>query len=404
MNNFGVLYRYELKKLLSKRIVRISFLLCVMICALPWFLPLFAGYYVDGKNIGTVYEEDMTDRDYGRKLNGMEINQSLIEETIAAYRKIPYTQEVHYIATEEYQKYARPYSAIFNFIRRTSDMPTSEVMLSWQPSEEDLYAKRQVWLTSLWEEAGLSKGETDFWQEREEQIETPYVYEEHAGYDNMFSKYQSVAFFVLMLIAICLSGIFTDEHTRKTDQIVLCSPLGKTKLYLVKMAVGISFAAISAILFFVLTFIFMLCLYGAEGSKAAFQFMYAESSDPITCGQAIIIAYAQMVIAAVLTSVFVMALSEALKSNIATLAILSGVLMLSMIISVPEQYRVLRQIWNWLPWSFLSPWNVFSKYTICVFGHYFTPWQAVPMIYTVSGVIIAAVGKPIYQRFQVTGR
>ncbi len=384
--NFGAVYRYECKKILRKKIVWISFSLGILISIFSVFAPLLGNYYIEGKFIDTNYNMYRTDRNYARALSGRKIDQELLEETIAAYRKVPQTTGTHYTSTEEYQKYARPYSEIFNFIRHLSGMQTSEIMYTWQPNEEELYAERQIFLTSLWENLKLSKGETDFWRKQEAQIKTPYVYEAHGGYDTMLSSYQTIGLLVLMLIAICLSGIFSDEHLRKTDQLVLSCPLGKTQLYWAKIAAGISFAVISTILFFVSVFVPSICLYGAEGC------------------QAVLIAYGNMAAAAVITSVLVMVLSELLRSNIATLAISVGLLIAPLLLNIPEQYRILAQIWNWLPWSFLALWNVFGRYTLSIFGHYLTPWQAVPLIYLAAGMAIAAVGKPIYQRFQVSGR
>lgn len=405
MNNFGILYRYECKKLLDRKIVWISFSLCIITIVISLAAPFWRNYYAGGKFVDTNYNMYQIDRRYSEALSGREINQELLEETIAAYRKIPeITGLEKYTLTEEYQQYARPYSEIFNFILGTTGMQTSEAIRSWQPDEDDLYTKRQTWLTSLWEDLGLSNGESDFWKKREEQIKIPYVYQEYHGYDTIISSYQTVGLFVLIFIAICLSGIFSDEHTRKTDQIILSSPLGKERLYWAKIAAGTSFAAISTILFFVFTAVTTICLYGIKGFHAAFQFIYTSNSDPISCGQAILIAYGNMVITAMITSVFVMVLSELLRSNIATLAISTGLLMIAMIVMIPEQYRVLAQIWNWLPWSFLTPWNVFGKYTFSIFGHYLTPWQAVPMIYMIASAMIAAIGKPVYQHFQVSGR
>lgn len=414
MNNFGVLYRYECKKILRKKIVWISFLLCIATIIISLFAPFLGDYSIGGEFVDTNYNMYQTDKRYSKALSGKEIDQRLLEETIAAYRKIPEIQTIgqtaeqvagrYYTLTEEYQQYARPYSEIFNFIRKTTGMQTSEIISSWQPSEEDLYAKRQIWLTSLWKDLGLSKGEMDFWKEQEARIKTPYIYKEHTGYSTILSNYQTTGMFVLLLIAICLSGIFSDEHTRKTDQIILCSPLGKTRLYWAKVAAGISFAVISTILFFVLIFGIVICLYGAEDFYAVFQLIYARNSDPITCGQAVIIAYGNMMVTAIIISIFVMVLSELLHSNIAALAVSTGLLIMAMVVMVPEQYRVFAQIWDWFPWCFLAPWNVFGQYTISIFGYYFTPWQAVPVIYLILGGIIAAIGKPIYQRFQVSGR
>lgn len=404
MKHFGTLYLFEWKKLLGKRIVWISFLLVLLMLAIAVFSPLFGGYYIDGKYMGTTYEMHQTDRAYAKTLNGRKIDQNLLEETIEAYRKIPKDLDIHYMATDEYQKYARPYSEIFVFLRQMTGMMTSELMYSWEPDENDLSAKRRAYLLSYWKEQRLSAGEIEFWSSLENQIKTPYIYQEHGGYDIIFSCYQGIGFFMLMLIGISLSGIFTDEHTKKTDQIVLCSPLGKTRLYSAKIAAGISFSVLSAFLLFAFYALCAFCLYGAEGFEAAYQFRDALCSDPLSCGQALLIDLFLLLIVAVFVSIFVMVLSELLQSGTATLAVSAGLLLLSIIVRVPQQYRVPAQIWNWLPWSFLAPLNVFGNYTLCVFGHYFTPWQAVPVLYLAAGVAIAALGKPVYQRFQVSGR
>ncbi len=404
MNHFGEIYRYEWKKLLGKKIVWVSLLLSILISIISVFAPLLGNYYIDGKFIDTNYNMYQQDKKYAKALSGRKIDQALLEETIAAWRKIPQSTNTPYQATEEYWKYARPYNEIFQMIRKTSDMQTFEAMYSWQPNEAELYAKRQAWLTSLWKDIKLSKGETEFWGEQEEQVKKPYTYEEHGGYRVLFSNYQTTGLFVLMLVAICLSGIFSDEHIRKPDQLILASPLGKTRLYWAKTAAGATFAVIITILIFTAEFVSAICLYGAGGFQSAFQFIYNPSSDPITCGQAILIAYGNMMMAAVFTSIFVMILSELLKSNIATLAISVVLLIVPLIFTAPAQYRVPAQIWNWLPWSFLAPWNVFGQYTVSIFGHCLTPWQAVPLIYLAAGILLAAAGKPIYQRFQVSGR
>ncbi len=404
MNQFGVLYRYEWKKLLGKRIVWISFGLVVLMLAIAVFSPLWGGYYIDGKYMGTNYEIHQEDKTYAKALSGREIDQNLIAETINASRKVPKDLDIHYFATDEYQTYARPYSEIFVFLRQMTGMMTSELMYSWEPDIDDLFVKRQNYLQFWWKKLRLSAGEITFWNNRENQIKTPYIYQEYGGYDAVFSCYQGVGFFMLMLIGICLSGVFTDEHTRKTDQIVLCSPLGKTKLYGAKMAVGISFSALSAFLLLAFYTLCAFCLYGAEGFNAAYQFRDALCSDPLSCGQALLIEFGVLLITTVLVSIFVMVLSELLHSGTATLAVSAGLLLLSIIVRVPQQYRVLAQIWNWLPWSFLSPMNVFGNYTLSMFGHYFTPWQAVPVLYLAAGAIIVLIGRPVYQRFQVSGR
>lgn len=405
MHNFGVLYQYEWKKLLGKKMVRISFLLCIVGIVVSLVLPFFGDYYVGGKRIDTNYNLYQAERSCAKALSGREINRKLLEETMAAYRNIPDTVPgIHYTETDEYWEYAFFYSEIFNFVRGFTGMQTSELMGGWEPDEEDMYARRQQYMTAMWEEMGLSEGEMDFWREREAQVKKPYVFLEYRGYDMMISCYQTVGILVLMLISICLSGMFSEEHARKTDQIILCSPLGKTALYWAKTAAGISFAVVCALVLFAVTFLMTMCLYGAQGFAALFWFIYPACAEPITCGQAVLIAGGNMLAAAIVTALVVMLLSEVLCGSAAALAVSTGLLLTAMVVSVPERYRVAAQIWDWLPWSYLAPWNVFGAYTFPVAGRYLTPWQAVPLIYLIAGAVIAAAGKPLYQRFQVSGR
>ncbi len=404
MNNFKTLYSYECKKLMNKKIVWISLVICLILILISLCVPFLGNYYVNGELVDSHYNMYLTDKEYSTALSGRKINQELLEETIFSYRKIPADTMQHYTLTEEYQQYARPYSTIFNFINGTTELMPDDLRFTWQPSENDLYLQRQSFLISLMERKLLSDGEKQFWLERESQISKPIVYEEHGGYDTLLSTFQTVGLLELMLISIALSGIFFDEHTRKTDQMILCCSLGKTKLYWAKIAVGVSFSVICSFIMFAVTFLTTACLYGTEGFHAAFQLMYTRNSDPITCGQAILIAYGCMVFAAIVISTIVMFLSELLNSNLATLAISTALLIMPMFVSVPEQHRVLAQIFDWLPWCFLTPWNVFNQYTLSVFGHYLTPWQAVPMLYFAVSIVIVFLGQPLYKKYQISGR
>lgn len=404
MNTFRSLYCYECKKIWDRKLVKISFMLCLVLIVITGTVRLFGSYVVDGEVIGSVYDEIRIDQSYARALNGREINQQLLEEMVSAYRKVPDTPGKHYSASQEYQKYARPYSTIFQFVVGTTSLLPSDIFLSWEVSEPDLYGQRQIWLQKNWENMKLSEGEIDFWKQRENKIKKPFVFREDEGYNQMLLGFQTIGLLVILFVSISLSGIFPEEHSRRTDQLVLSSPVGKSKLYWVKILAGISYAAGTTLIFFAVISALTFALYGSAGFNAAFQFHYRSNSDPITIGQALLIAYANMLVAAILVSIVVMILSELLHSSMAALAISAGLLIASMVVSVPEYYRSIAQIWNWMPWCFLAPWNVFGKYTLSILGMHFTPWQAVPVIYILLSSVVAFGGKYIYRRYQVSGR
>lgn len=404
MNTFRSLYCYECKKIWDRKLAKISFALCLVLVIVTGTVRLFGSYVVDGEVIGSEYDEIRVDQSYAAKLDNRAINQQLLEEMVTAYRKIPDTPGKHYTSSPEYQKYARPYSEIFNFVVGSTNLLASDVFLNWEPNEQDLYEQRNIWLQKNWDNMKLSESEINFWQQRENKIEKPIVFQPHEGYSQMFSAYQTIAFLVILFVSIALSGIFPEEHSRRTDQLVLSSPMGRKKLYWAKITAGVSYAAVTTLAFFTVISLLMFSLYGSEGFGAAFQLHYKSNSDPITCGQALLIAYANMMIAAIFVSIIVMLLSELLHSSMAALAISAGMLIASMVVSVPEYFRVFAQIWNWLPWSFLNPWNVFGEYTLSVSGMHLTPWQSVPLIYALLSVAVAWGGKLIYQRYQVSGR
>lgn len=404
MNTFGSLYRYECKKVWNRKLVKFSFVLCLVLITIMGMVGIIGRNVVDGQVVGSAYDEIRLDQSYARKLNGREINQQLLEEMVSAYRKIPDIPGQDYTFSSEYQEYARPYSAIFNFVRGTSRLLPANIFLDWEPNEQELYDQRQVLIKENWENLKLSDDEITFWQQKESKIEKPVVYQQHEGYIELMLYFRMIGFIAILFVSISLSSIFPEEHNRKTDQLVLSSPMGKRKLYWAKISAGMSYAAGATLVFLTLISALIFSLYGAEGFGAAFQLHYELSSNPISIGQAVLIAYANMLITVVFISVIVMFLSELLRSSMAALAISAGLLIASIVVAVPEYYRNIAQIWSWLPWRFLAPWNVFGSYTLSVFGMHLPPWQAVPIIYVLFSIAVAWGEKLVYERYQVYER
>ena len=109
---------------------------------------------------------------------------------------------------------------------------------------------------------------------------------------------------------------------------------------------GISFAIGTSLLLSAFAAVLSVCIYRTDGFDAMFQLIFAQYSYPLTACQAVLIVYGCVIVTSVIFSTVVMLLSEILHSNIATLAITFGMLILSMICSIPSQYRVLAQIWD----------------------------------------------------------
>ena len=402
MNNFKTIYQYEFKKLMKRKLVWITLSVCILMIAVMTLVKLTGSYYVEGELIGSHYQMFLVDREYQRALTGRKIDQELLEETVMAWRKIPSTL-VHYMLTEEYQTYARQYYDIFYLILSWTKMDFSAA-ISWEPDEEAFYAARTQLLEADWQDLRLSETEKDFWREKESQLNTPLTYFLHKGYTMSLEAIMTVGVLILMFVSICLSGVFAEEHSRRTDQLMLSTAKGKSTVYWAKMSAGISLAFACSVLMTLLTVIPVLTIYGWEGFQTPLQIEFKIYSYPLTMGQACLIAYAILTITAVLMSVFVMFLSEVLHSGIASMAVSTGLIIAGGAITIPDQYRTLAQLWDSLPTSFLTTWNIFSARPLTLFGHCFASWQYVPVIYVLCTVLIAAVGKQVFERYQVSGR
>ena len=401
MNNLFTLYGYELKKLAQKKVIWVSILVCMAAIAFSILFPLFGTYYANGVPISTNYEQHLIDQAHRKALSGKPIDQPLLEETLAAYKDLPI--ETNYVLTEEYQTYARPYSEIFHLIRIWTGMDKGAVV-QWVPDEAALYAAMIEGVEDAAINNHLTEEEIAYWQEQADTLTTPIVYQFHEAYRIILENFLTVGFMMLLFTAIALSSSFPDEHTHRTDQLVLCTANGKRQLYWVKLFAGITVGFVGALLMTALTWELCLCVYGSEGFGAAIQIFYTSYAGNITIGQACLIAYGCLLVTSLLISIFVMFLSELFHSSIAAISINAAMIIAGMLVQIPVEYRILGQIWDYLPTCFLAMWNTFDLRLISLFEMHFTSYQIVPLLYIVVAALIAFLGSRIYCRRQISGR
>lgn len=406
MKNLGVLYKFELGKILQRRITWITAGITLFLILGLLALDSLGSYYIDGVKVDSNFHMNQIYKADQQRLDGRLIDQALLEEMSDGYGRIPkdaLNGRVHYVGTEEYQTYARPYSAIFNFVRRAGKMTTSEAM-TWKADERELYQRRQQELEKNWEDNFLTEKEKEFWRRQEKKVDWPVTFYFKEGYWHLLDSVQTVGLLMLFAVAICLAGVFSDEHSRKTDQLILSSRYGREPVYLAKILSGISFTIGFSLIVFTLAILETCFLYGLEGFWAAFQLMVPVSSYSLSVGESVVIAIGMVILASVLVGIFVMLLSELFRNSLGTLALTAGMMILCMYVSIPEQYRVLSQLWSYLPSNVVAAWNIFDCRTVPIFGVVLVFWQAVAILYAVLGAVFGVIGKKRYVGCQVSGR
>lgn len=393
------LFFYELKKVVNRKLVWICMIISVLLIIISLASPLLGSYLVDGEAICSNYEYYQEDVLYQKNLDGRSIDGVLIKEMQTAYENVP-LEEKRYSLTEVYQENARPYSAIFNYVRQTTGLSGAGVG-NLEASTEELRKKRLELRETRWEEALLTDGEKVYWKEQEARIENPVVFRYAEGYSALLSAAYTVGIVGVFMVAVCLAGVFPEEHVRKTDQLLLSSKLGRGDIYWAKFAAGTVTSLLTTVLFSAVAFLTAFVLYGTQGFEAAFQLFYAGSSYPVSVGQAVLIIYAMVVCAGTFMGIFVMALSEVLHSSFGTLAIAIGLIVLPMLVSIPDGYRLIAQIWGYLPSEIVAVWSCFSLRTVAFGKIFLQSWQVVPMLYSVLGIGAAVLTKRVFIRYQV---
>lgn len=400
MEYFRRLYLYEIKKILMRKTVWIT--TGIMLAATIFMVVsrIAGNYYVDGKAVDTNYRMFLTDRAYERELSGRAIDDELLQEMQDGYAKVP--DVANYTLTEEYQQFARPYSVIRNFAKNILGKTDSNDELLTIDAE-GLYQKRQELLLQDWKLYMLTDEEIAYWQKQEEKIEKPFVFSYMDGWDRSVTYMYSMNMLLLLLISVSLSPVFADEHGRKTDQLILCSRYGRKPLYMAKIAAGISFAVAEVLLFGIVFVTLTFSIYGADGFSAPVQLMYL-TSHAMTMGELAFLMYGLLMVAAVLYSIMVMVMSEISKSNVTTIGFMMIFLIISLFGNVPEQYRVMGQLFDMLPMMLVTTWGILDMRLTPVPGGYLTLWQTALILYLVIMVLLSTVGKRCYCKCQISGR
>ncbi|MCM1253642.1 MAG: ABC transporter permease [Clostridium sp.] len=395
MKHFTTIYLFECKKIWNQRIVRAAAVVMLVLEIAANVCSLLISYrYTDADgNIAyrTGYEEDMGIKEAAQAIAGRKIDDNLLSEMKKAYADMRNDE----VTGKDQWTYQEVYNYVINYTGYEEVLAIDEKSL-YQIRRDALDEENQYW--------ELSEEEIRYWEEQESTIEKPFVYEYKSGACLFFARLILLTCLWLAFIAIGLANFFGEEHTRRTDQLILCSKNGKTPLYLAKMAAGVTFGMGATVLFYLVQFAVIATIYGMSGFALPLQLYLWMSALPISLGGAIVISFWLSLAAAVLCSVSTMLLSELFRNGVAALSVVSGATLFTVFVSVPIRYGVISQLYTLMPMRFFNDTAFLDKRLFDVFGKQFTILQTAPVFYLATAVILAGIGYRVYKGYQVQGR
>lgn len=393
MKEFGILYVFELKKILGQRLVLVSLLLGVAMI-LGWNLLTFAstGYYYvydaqknDVERLLRPYGEvEAMRRDYMRGLSGQVLDDPLMEQLTAGYRDSD---------TGTRQWNLNDYSP-FRYLN---------TMLSRSGVTAQVFYRSMVWKFGVnREENLLTPEEITYWQEQASGLE-PFRLDYAGGWQAMAQNCGLLSQVAVLLSAVCVCRLYAEEHRTRTDQLVLASARGKTTAFWARWCAGVSFAAgLSLALSGV--YILAYCIfYGPDGFSTALQLWSEGGALPLhlSMGGYVLVMVALLVLGGMAMVSLVMLLSEWLRSAVLALVVpflLSGATVLGLF---QGQGRLVQQITSYLPFCRVS--------TATLTDYYLAPFRlnAIQFSFLLYGLLVLGLGGLCwlcYRSYQVTGR
>ncbi len=405
MNSLRTLYGYEMKKLLGRRSLWIVMGICLLSLVFSMVTGLMGNYYGGGNTLKECYELFLAERRARDTVSGRDMDQALLEEMSAAYRKIPPGQlsEGNYEKTEEYLTYAMPYCQVFELVRTWTGMDFRSAVY-WEPSQQGLYEARRAMMERYCRVLGLSEKQKAFWMEKESRIPAPMKYVCNDAYYMMIAICPMMVICLMLVTAVGMPGMFAEERVLGTDQMILACPRGRGSLYWAKLLAGLSAAALCAFLMAAVALGSAFWVYGTGGSEAPLQFFFPYYACPLTMGQACLILYGIFFLTALLDGVFVMVLSELTGSPRATMVLAVGILAIGDFLTIVVwKNPQMPSLWHYAPMASLWHEAIFDMRPIMLFGRCFTVWQGMPAVQLFYGVLMALAGRAAYVRHQVRG-
>lgn len=394
MKGFGTLYVFELKKVLGQRLFLISVLLGTALL-LGWSLLAFhgTGYYYryhaqtnSVERLSRPYREvEALRRDCMRSLSGQELDEHLMEELIEQYSNDE-------SGTRMWNLNSYSLFLYLNTIGNRTDITAEGFYISYlrtfDPAFLPLTAEEQIY----WQEMAGSLG--------------PLTLDYAGGWQAMAQNCGLLCQVSVLLTAVCLCRLFSQEHRTRTDQLVLSSARGKTAAFWARWAAGTSFGAGLSLAFSGVYVLLYCVLYGPDGFSTVLQLWSMGSSCPLhlSMGGFVLLLLALLVLSCILTAALVMFLSELLRSAVPALAVpflLSGVSLLDLFYG---RGRVTEQISSYLPFCRISTGTLQDFYLVTLGPLQFNPLQFSFLLYALLTVLCGTLCWCSYRGYQVTGR
>lgn len=368
---FGTLYRYELKKILTRPYVLLLLVLMVGVTLFLNVKPLLAQEEVayaeeDGTLVfDTVsrYEAIQLERRFSKEDAGCLLDNEAALEMRELNRSYQESATVPtFILLNRFLVQDGIAITYFNPLWDGTDQMADLTYKAIAYTQEEEYQNQR-----------LTQEEINYWKKERAEIDTPYTLGYAKGYSGILRLAYWLNLMVLPFVFVCLCGSFSDDHVYKTWPILTSSKHGRKSLALARLAAGETLAGGAILMLFAITAAIQFWVHGAQGANTPIQLLELESvllgypdvrlcdsSRAMTAGQGVLVTIGMSLLIILFAGALAMLLSKLFRRAIPALALPLGLLLGSLFLESPLFYfygpdRIYTQIWSYVPIHRMSP-------------------------------------------------
>jgi hypothetical protein len=261
-----------------------------------------------------------------------------------------------------------------------------------------VYQMRENLLDYIYDYFRLSDADKQWWKEKEDEIEKPFMSQANFGVYSMKSVFGAAMNLFCMIAAVCLAGVYAGEKGYRTNSFVLSTREGKRSLWLVKFIAGEIFAFAAGTLLLIAGLFPHALFNGLHGINAPWQLIVPLCAYPYTAGQMLARYILTYYLGCFVIGALVMLFSVLFMNSMAAAGMICLGLVLDLFLALPPDLGLLSQLRYLTPTQVLINSSMADPRLLRVFGLVLAPLQSAGLVYTVLTVAAAATVRSLYRR------
>lgn len=276
MKNIETLYRFELRKILSRKLTWVMLLIISSLC-ISMIVSVSNNIAITVEHTnesGALTSTSFTHKEYffqsrdaSRKLAGKPMDDTFFAEMGESIPEFDESELAYFLLEDA--TYQNAYGMVDGLI----DPQTA--------TAEDFYSTLEMIRERMWDNKELTDSEKDYWREQVSEIETPFIYNRPwVATPLLFDFFYHLLDLLPLAVAVCLCTIFSEDRHMRVEALVFSSKNSRRPLLVAKMLAGITGALLMAVLVIGTTMITHFVIWGTEGLGAAVQMINITSGHP----------------------------------------------------------------------------------------------------------------------------